>query len=75
MPERLGNDHPVSAPYGTFKALDGYINIAPSGDLMWERLAHSIGLEALLDDPRFRTNDLRLQNRGQLNKIIEEDDA
>jgi len=72
VPERLGNDHPVSAPYGTFKALDGYINIAPSGDLMWERLAHSIGLEALLDDPRFRTNDLRLQNRGQLNKIIED---
>ena len=29
VPERVGNDHPVSAPYGTFQASDGYINIAP----------------------------------------------
>lgn len=72
VPERLGNDHPVASPYGTFKAMDGYINIAPSGDPMWERLAHALGLEKLLDDPRFHTNDLRRQNRHKLNKIIED---
>ncbi|MBW2306417.1 MAG: CoA transferase [Deltaproteobacteria bacterium] len=72
VPERRGNDHPAASPYGTFKALDGYINIAPSGDLMWKRLAQALGLENLLDDPRFRTNDLRMKNRGELNKIIED---
>jgi crotonobetainyl-CoA:carnitine CoA-transferase CaiB-like acyl-CoA transferase len=68
--ERAGNDHPVASPYGTFKALDGYINIAPAGDPMWERLAHALGLQDLIADPRFRTNDLRRTNRKELNEII-----
>ncbi|MBM4330608.1 MAG: CoA transferase [Deltaproteobacteria bacterium] len=70
VPQPYGNDHPVSSPYGTFKTLDGYINIAPAGDPMWERLAQALGLQALLDDPRFRTNDLRLAHRRELNQII-----
>lgn len=45
VPERAGNDHPITSPYGTFKALDGYINIAPAGDFMWERLARALGRE------------------------------
>jgi len=68
--ERAGNDHPVGAPYGTFKALDGYINIAPAGQPMWERLAQALGLKDLISDPRFATNDLRRENRKQLNEII-----
>jgi crotonobetainyl-CoA:carnitine CoA-transferase CaiB-like acyl-CoA transferase len=72
VPERGGNDHPVISPYGTFKAKDGYINIAPSGDPMWERLAHTLGLQGLMDDPRFRTNDVRRQHRKELNQIINE---
>ncbi len=72
VPPREGNDHPMVSPYGTFKALDGYINIGPSGDPMWERLAHALGLDELLDDPRFCTNDLRRQNRKEINKIIDD---
>ncbi|MBW2146232.1 MAG: CoA transferase [Deltaproteobacteria bacterium] len=72
VPQREGNDHPMVSPYGTFKALDGYINIAPSGDPMWERLARALGLEELLEDPRFRTNDLRRRHRKELNKIIDD---
>jgi formyl-CoA transferase len=70
IPARGGNDHPVSAPYGTFKALDGYINIAPAGDPMWERLAAALGQKELIQDPRFRTNDLRRANREELNDIV-----
>jgi crotonobetainyl-CoA:carnitine CoA-transferase CaiB-like acyl-CoA transferase len=72
LPERYGNDHPVSSPYGTFKSLDGYINIAPSGDPMWERLARALGIQELLDDPRLQTNDDRRLHRPSLNKIINE---
>ena len=71
-PERLGNDHPVSSPYGTYKALDGYINIAPPGDAMWERLARALGLDHLIRDPRFLTNDLRRENRAEIDRIINE---
>jgi CoA:oxalate CoA-transferase len=70
IPARGGNDHPVSSPYGTFKALDGYINIAPAGDPMWERLAAALGQKDLIQDPRFRTNDLRRANRKELNDIV-----
>jgi crotonobetainyl-CoA:carnitine CoA-transferase CaiB-like acyl-CoA transferase len=72
IPRRGGNDHPVASPYGTFKALDGYINIAPAGDPMWERLAKALGLQKLLDDPKFRTNDQRRTNREDLNAIVNE---
>jgi crotonobetainyl-CoA:carnitine CoA-transferase CaiB-like acyl-CoA transferase len=71
-PERRGNDHPVSSPYGTYKALDGYINIAPPGDAMWERLARALGLERLIHDPRFLTNGLRRENRAEIDRIINE---
>jgi len=69
-PERAGNDHPITAPYGTFKALDGYINVAPAGDPMWERFARALGLAELIHDPRFLTNDLRRENRQEINRMI-----
>lgn len=72
LPERYGNDHPVSAPYGTFKASDGYINIAPAGDPMWERLARALGLQEFLEDPRLQSNDGRRQHRQALNETINE---
>ena len=70
VPHRAGNDHPVSSPYGTFKALDGYINVAPAGDQMWERFARALGREDLIRDSRFKTNDLRYQHRKEINQII-----
>ena len=70
LPERYGNDHPVSSPYGTFKSLDGYINIAPSGDPMWERLARALGIQELIADPRLQSNDDRRLHRQSLNETI-----
>lgn len=70
VPVPGGNDHPVTSPYGTFKARDGYINVAPAGDPMWERFAHALGLGDLIQDPRFLTNDLRRENRQEINRII-----
>lgn len=70
VPNRAGNDHPTSSPYGTFKAADGYINVAPPGDPMWERFAQALGLGELIRDPRFLTNDLRRENRQEITRII-----
>lgn len=70
VPTRGGNEHPVSAPYGTFRAQDGYINVAPAGDPMWERFARALGREDLIQDPRFLTNDLRRENRKEIDGII-----
>ncbi|GBD19980.1 Acetyl-CoA:oxalate CoA-transferase [bacterium HR28] len=66
-----GNDHPVAAPYGAFRAADGLINIAIANEQMWRRLAEEVGHPEWLDDPRFRTNADRVANRAAINAALE----
>ena len=72
IPERSGNTHPVIAPYGTFAAQDGPMNIAPATERMWRALCIEVGLPGLLDDPRFTTNALRVDHRALVHSTIEE---
>ncbi len=71
VPGQAGNNHPTSIPTGVFATTDGYVNIATSGNAIWARLAAALGLEALVDDPRFDTGGARQQNRDELNRLIE----
>jgi crotonobetainyl-CoA:carnitine CoA-transferase CaiB-like acyl-CoA transferase len=71
-PERLGNDHGMVAPYGTFKTKDGYMNIAAGNQAMWTRLAKTLGLENLTNDERFLTVAERVKNLAELARLIEE---
>ena len=43
-PVRTGNDHPIVAPYGLFRASDGQIAVAPSNDTYVQRFLQAIGL-------------------------------
>ncbi len=72
VPRRTGNDHPIVAPYGLFHAADGEVAIAPSTDQFAHRLMAALGLEALLDEPDFATNDRRMTNRDRLNGLIDQ---
>ncbi len=72
VPERTGNTHPVIAPYGTFAALDGPMNIAPATERMWRALCVEVGLPGLPDDPRFATNASRVDHRALVHATIEE---
>jgi crotonobetainyl-CoA:carnitine CoA-transferase CaiB-like acyl-CoA transferase len=72
LPQRTGNDHPIVAPYGLFRAQDGEVAIAPSNDNVYEKLLDALELQHLKEDPRFATNDLRMQNRQAINQIVEE---
>ena len=62
-PPRLGNQHPNIAPYQEFPTKDGYIILAVGNDPTFERFCKAFGQEALLSDPRFATNPIRVQNR------------
>ena len=53
VPEQAGNNHPTSIPTGVFQTRDGYINIACSGELMWQRLCDVLGAGDLYRDHRF----------------------
>lgn len=71
-PPPTGNDHPVASPYGLFQAADGGVAVAPSTNPILRRFMKTIGLEHLLDDPRFATNADRVANRRELNALIDE---
>lgn len=72
LPDRTGNDHPISSPYGLFRCADGDIAIAPSTESILRKLLAMLDLEHVLEDPRFATNTLRIRNRKEINALIEE---
>lgn len=71
LPARTGNDHPLVAPYGLFRARDGEVAVAPSNDMILRRFLRALDLEHLLDDPRFDENPKRFARRDELNAIID----
>ena len=66
VPGRLGNRHPSLAPYETFEAADGPVVLAVGSEGLWRSFCQSMGEPALADDPRFRTNALRVSNYDAL---------
>jgi len=68
---QAGNNHPTSIPTGVFKTKDGHINIASTGQKMWERLCHALDAAPLLDNPDYASGAARSKNRDALNAEIE----
>ncbi len=71
VPKQAGNNHPTSIPTGVFTTSDGYMNIAASGNKIWERCAKALGRDDLLADDRYKTAAGRSQHRDELNAEIE----
>jgi crotonobetainyl-CoA:carnitine CoA-transferase CaiB-like acyl-CoA transferase len=71
VPKQAGNNHPTSIPTGVFKTADGHINIASTGQVIWERLCRAIDAAALLDNPDYKTAAARSKNRDALNADID----
>jgi crotonobetainyl-CoA:carnitine CoA-transferase CaiB-like acyl-CoA transferase len=70
-PGPAGQHHPLSSPYGRFRARDGYLNIAAPSDTIWRRFAEALGREAWLTDPLFVGPLERLRHRADLTHAIE----
>jgi crotonobetainyl-CoA:carnitine CoA-transferase CaiB-like acyl-CoA transferase len=69
----MGSEHPNIVPYQCFKAADGkYLLLAVGNDEIWKRFCHAIGLERLIHDPEFITNEKRVQNRERLAHLLNE---
>jgi len=69
--KQAGNNHPTSIPTGVFTTTDGYINIAASGQRIWERCCECLGKPEWATDPRYVNGDARSVHRDQLNAEIE----
>jgi crotonobetainyl-CoA:carnitine CoA-transferase CaiB-like acyl-CoA transferase len=71
LPERCGSASPILAPYQAFKCADGEVFIAAGNDRLFARLCALLGMEHLVDDPRYATNASRVARREELREIIE----
>jgi crotonobetainyl-CoA:carnitine CoA-transferase CaiB-like acyl-CoA transferase len=72
VPPQAGNDHPTSFPMGVFPVKGGTINIAASGDRMFNDFLKVIGAEDVAKDERFATRKARGKNRPALRALVEE---
>lgn len=70
-PVVMGNDNFTAAPSGTFRTLDGHINIAANKQEQWEAACDVLGLPELKTDPRFAERDTRKKNRKELTPLFE----
>ena len=76
VPEQAGNSHPTYGVTGVFTTSDGWINIAASGQAMWEGLCRVLKEDAGDDDwvqwqnPAFATPQSRLEHRDEVTAAV-----
>lgn len=71
-PERWGLDHIHRVPARAFEAKDGqYIQVAATNEVMYPKFCKLLGVEELINDPRFDTNAKRVENRDEIMPIFE----
>jgi CoA:oxalate CoA-transferase len=68
--ERLGNQHPFTAPYDAFATLDGWVVVATASNKLFRALCAAIGQPELAADERFRSHRGRARHRAEINGIV-----
>jgi CoA:oxalate CoA-transferase len=71
MPYKQGRSY-EAPPFGPLKAKDGdVLTIFGTGEL-WPDFCKLVGVEHLIDDPRFSTDEARRENREEIGRILDE---
>jgi CoA:oxalate CoA-transferase len=70
-PQRVGNRHPISAPFGVFEAKDGSFVLAVLNEKLMATLGRVIGDTTIASDPRYATDALRFTHEVDLRRSIE----
>ena len=70
VPEPMGSQFGMIAPYGAFPTEDGQLMIAAGNDASFGRLCIALGLRELVDDPRYSSNPSRVENRDDLFRVV-----
>ncbi|WP_247383113.1 MULTISPECIES: CoA transferase [unclassified Bradyrhizobium] len=65
QPAKCGSSHESLCPYQAFEASDGPIMIGVANDNLWRKFCGVAGLNAIVDDPKFRTNAERVKHRAE----------
>ena len=73
IPERTGNQLPYAAPRGAYRASDGrWIALSGTSQSVALRVLRLVGGPDLASDPRFASNQARLANVDELDRLISE---
>jgi len=74
IPERVGNRHGglALAPYNVYEAKDGHIAIVCATEDHWVKILKSMNREDLIEDERFSTNKVRVENIKRTDDFVEE---
>lgn len=68
---RLGLSHASISPYNAYPTKDGSLLIGVQNDRGWRTLVTDVfGLPEFADDPRFRTNALRVEHRAECDAFV-----
>ena len=72
IPKAAGSGMNAIVPYQAYECSDGYLVVAAGGDSLFLRLSEVLGHPEWPEDPRFKTNPDRVQNRNAINNAITE---
>jgi crotonobetainyl-CoA:carnitine CoA-transferase CaiB-like acyl-CoA transferase len=70
-PQRTGAAHPTVAPYEVFSCKDGDLFIAGGNDNQFAKICEHLGLQELIEDPRFVDNGSRSAHRPELKELLQ----
>ena len=73
VPQRWGLSHATIVPYQGFKTADEeYIMVSVTSEKMWKNFCRVIGKPELASDPKFDSNEKRVNHRENLVPMLEE---
>jgi len=72
IPQPEGSKHPVFAPFQAFEAENGYFILAVANDRLFRIMCDAIQRSDIYEDNRFSTNPMRVDNVGELDRILTE---
>ncbi|MCG3186142.1 MAG: Acetyl-CoA:oxalate CoA-transferase [Rhodocyclaceae bacterium] len=70
VPERFGSGHESLCPYQAFEAADGYVLLGVGNDNLWRKFCAVSGLQAIQDDPKFKTNPDRVAHFDETVRVV-----
>ena len=72
IPIRRGNSHVGGAPFNVYEASDGHVSVCAVTHRGWENCLVAIGREDLKDDPRYSILLNRVQNREEVDQLMQD---
>lgn len=69
-PGRLGNGHPLAAPWNAYPTTDGWLLFCTASDVQWQKFCETSGRAELAADEKFKQIADRARHRAEVDAIV-----